>query len=33
MRADASVIAPVGGIVTQTLTDAGEIIAPDTAVW
>ncbi len=28
MREDASVVAPVGGIVTQTLTDAGEIVAP-----
>ena len=28
MRADAAVLAPVGGIVTQTLTDAGEMIAP-----
>jgi len=28
MRADAAVVAPVGGIVTQTLTDAGEMIAP-----
>ena len=28
MRADATVVAPVGGVVTQTLTDAGEIVAP-----
>ncbi|MBF8301178.1 MAG: HlyD protein [Acidobacteria bacterium] len=28
MRGDALVVAPVGGIVTQTLTDAGEVIAP-----
>ena len=28
MREDATVVAPVGGIVTQTLTDAGEIVAP-----
>jgi HlyD family secretion protein len=27
-RADATVIAPVGGIVTQQLTDAGEMVAP-----
>jgi HlyD family secretion protein len=27
-RADAAVIAPVGGIVTQKLTDAGEMVAP-----
>ncbi len=30
MRADATVVAPVGGVVTQTLTDAGEIVAPRT---
>jgi membrane fusion protein YbhG len=30
MRGDATVVAPVGGIVTQTLTDAGEVIAPRT---
>jgi HlyD family secretion protein len=28
MRGDAAVVAPVGGIVTQTLTDAGEVVAP-----
>jgi HlyD family secretion protein len=28
VRGDAAVVAPVGGIVTQTLTDAGEVIAP-----
>ena len=28
MRGDATVMAPVGGIVTQTLTDAGEVVAP-----
>ena len=28
MRTDAVVAAPVGGIVTQTLSDAGELIAP-----
>ena len=28
MRADATVLAPVGGVVTQTLTDAGEVVAP-----
>lgn len=28
MRSDAAVVAPVGGIVTQTLADAGEMIAP-----
>ncbi len=28
MRGDAIVVAPVGGIVTLTLTDAGEIVAP-----
>jgi HlyD family secretion protein len=28
MRGDAAVVAPIGGIVTQTLTDAGEVIAP-----
>lgn len=28
MRADAVVVAPVGGIVTETLTDAGEMVAP-----
>ena len=28
MRGDAAVVAPVGGIVTQTLTDAGELVAP-----
>ena len=28
MRDDAAVVAPVGGIVTQTLADAGEIVAP-----
>ena len=28
MRGDATVVAPVGGIVTQTLTDAGEVVAP-----
>lgn len=28
MRADAVVVAPVSGIVTQTLTDAGEMVAP-----
>ena len=27
-RADAAVVAPVGGIVTQTLTDEGEMVAP-----
>ena len=27
-RADATVVAPVGGIVTQKLTDAGEMVAP-----
>jgi HlyD family secretion protein len=29
-RADATVVAPVGGIVTQKLTDAGEVVAPRT---
>ena len=28
MRGDATVVAPVGGIVTQTLTEAGEVVAP-----
>ena len=28
MRADATVVAPVGGVVTQTLMDAGEVVAP-----
>ena len=28
MRGDATVVAPVGGIVTQTLVDAGEVVAP-----
>lgn len=28
MRTDAAVVSPVAGIVTQTLTDAGEMIAP-----
>ena len=28
MRGDATVMAPVGGIVTQTLTEAGEVVAP-----
>ena len=28
MRGDATIVAPVGGVVTQTLTDAGEIVAP-----
>jgi HlyD family secretion protein len=29
-RADATVAAPVGGVVTQTLSDAGEVVAPRT---
>ena len=28
MRGDATVVAPVGGVVTQTLVDAGEVVAP-----
>jgi HlyD family secretion protein len=28
MRTDAVVVAPIGGIVTQTLSDAGEMVAP-----
>ena len=32
MRTDAVVVAPVSGIVTQTLSDAGEMVAPRTPI-